>query len=164
MDSLLQYDLVDKTLSGFSNVVPQQIVIENSQGWVSNVWETITYENNEDKPPRVDFETKLQELVDSQPKIRSKIHEILKIRNTLLSASDWTQLGDVFINAEMHSKWKKYRKMLRELPESGIDYDSDGNPLEVRWPINPDNMIEGGPDVYIRKRDFTPSRPGSNFM
>lgn len=164
MDSLLQYDLVDKTLSGFSNVVPQQIVIENSQGWVSNVWETITYENNEDKPSRVDFETKLQELVDSQPKIRSKIHEILKIRNTLLSASDWTQLGDVFINAEMHSKWKKYRKMLRELPESGIDYDSDGNPLEVRWPINPDNMIEGGPDVYIRKRDFTPSRPGSNFM
>jgi|TARA_R110001606_G_scaffold353933_1_gene504618 hypothetical protein len=164
MDSLLQYDLVDKTLSGFSNVVPQKIVIENSQGWVSNVWETITYENNEDKPPRVDFETKLQELVDSQPKIRSKIHEILKIRNTLLSASDWTQLGDVFINAEMHSKWKKYRKMLRELPESGIDYDSDGNPLEVRWPINPDNMIEGGPDVYIRKRDFTPSRPGSNFM
>jgi hypothetical protein len=164
MDSLLQYDLVDKILSGFSNVVPQQIVIENSQGWVSNVWETITYENNEDKPPRVDFETKLQELVDSQPKIRSKIHEILKIRNTLLSASDWTQLGDVFINAEMHSKWKKYRKMLRELPESGIDYDSDGNPLEVRWPINPDNMIEGGPDVCIRKRDFTPSRPGSNFM
>jgi hypothetical protein len=164
MDSLLQYDLVDKTLSGFSNVVPQKIVIENSQGWVSNVWETITYENNEDKPPRVDFETKLQELVDSQPKIRSKIHEILKIRNTLLSASDWTQLGDVFINAEMHSKWKKYRKMLRELPESGIDYDSDGNPLEVRWPINPDNMIEGGPDVCIRKRDFTPSRPGSNFM
>ena len=164
MDSLLQYDLVDKTLSGFSNVVPQKIVIENSQGWVSNVWETITYENNEDKPPRVDFETKLQELVDSQPKIRSKIHEILKIRNTLLCASDWTQLGDVFINAEMHSKWKKYRKMLRELPESGIDYDSDGNPLEVRWPINPDNMIEGGPDVYIRKRDFTPSRPGSNFM
>jgi hypothetical protein len=164
MDSLLQYDLVDLTLSGFSNVVPQQIVIENSQGWVSNVWETITYENNEDKPPRVDFETKLQELVDSQPKIRSKIHEILKIRNTLLSASDWTQLGDVFINAEMHSKWKKYRKMLRELPESGIDYDSDGNPLEVRWPINPDNMIEGGPDVCIRKRDFTPSRPGSNFM
>tara|TARA_B100000767_G_C19566419_1_gene451308 strand:- start:57 stop:551 length:495 start_codon:yes stop_codon:yes gene_type:complete len=164
MDSLLQYDLVDKILSGFSNVVPQQIVIENSQGWVSNVWETITYENNEDKPSRVDFETKLQELVDSQPKIRSKIHEILKIRNTLLSASDWTQLGDVFINAEMHSKWKKYRKMLRELPESGIDYDSDGNPLEVRWPINPDNMIEGGPDVYIRKRDFTPSRPGSIFM
>ena len=164
MDSLLQYDLVDKTLSGFSNVVPQKIVIENSQWWVSNVWETITYENNEDKPSRVDFETKLQELVDSQPKIRSKIHEILKIRNTLLSASDWTQLGDVFINAEMHSKWKKYRKMLRELPESGIDYDSDGNPLEVRWPINPDNMIEGGPDVYIRKRDFTPSRPGSNFM
>lgn len=164
MDSLLQYDLVDKILSGFSNVVPQQIVIENSQGWVSNVWETITYENNEDKPSRVDFETKLQELVDSQPRIRSKIYEILKMRNTLLSASDWTQLGDVFINAEMHSKWKKYRKMLRELPESGIDYDSDGNPLEVRWPINPDNMIEGGPDVYIRKRDFTPSRPGSNFM
>ena len=144
--------------------MPQQIVIENSQGWVSNVWETITYENNEDKPSRVDFETKLQELVDSQPRIRSKIYEILKMRNTLLSASDWTQLGDVFINAEMHSKWKKYRKMLRELPESGIDYDSDGNPLEVRWPINPDNMIEGGPDVYIRKRDFTPSRPGSNFM
>ena len=50
MDSILQYDLVDLTLSGFSNVVPQQIVIENSQGWVSNVWETITYENNEDKP------------------------------------------------------------------------------------------------------------------
>lgn len=164
MDSLLQYDLVDLTLSGFSNVVPQQIVIENSQGWVSNVWETITYENNEDKPPRVDFETKLQELVDSQPKIRSKIHEILKVRNTLLSASDWTQLGDVFINAEMHSKWKKYRKMLRDLPESGIDYDSDGNPLEVRWPIHPYNMIDGGPDVCIRKRDFTPSRPGSCFI
>ena len=111
MDSILQYDLVDLTLSGFSNVVPQQIVIENSQGWVSNVWETITYENIEDKPSRVDFETKLQELVDSRPKNRSKIQEILKIRNTLLSESDWTQLADVFINAGMHSKWNKYRKL-----------------------------------------------------
>jgi hypothetical protein len=164
MDSLLKYDLVDTVLASFSNVTPQQINIEDSQGWVSNVWETIIYENNDDKPPRAEFETKLREFIDRRPRVCSKIQEIIEIRNSLLSKSDWTQLGDVFINAEMHSKWKKYRKMLRDLPESGIDYDSEGNPLEVRWPIHPDNMIDGGPDVIVKKRDFTPSRPGSKCI
>ena len=67
MDPLLKYDLVDTILAGFSNVTPQQIIIEDFHEWASNVWEDIIYENNDDKPPRAEFENKLQEFIDAQP-------------------------------------------------------------------------------------------------
>ena len=126
MDRRVQYDLVDLTLSGFSNVLPQQIVIENSQGWVSNVWETITYENNEDKPTRVDFETKLQVLVEALT-----WKNLREERNTRLAEVDWVFSGDYKLSPEEHALWVTYRKTLRELPSTTED------PANPTWPEKP---------------------------
>ena len=126
MDRRVQYDLVDLTLSGFSNVLPQQIVIENSQGWVSNVWETITYENNEDKPTRVDFETKLQVLVEALT-----WKNLREERNTRLAEVDWVVIRAFSMNTPVTDEWKTYMQALRDLPSTTED---PANPV---WPIQP---------------------------
>lgn len=51
-------------------------------------------------------------------------------RNRLLSASDWTQLGDV--PAATKKSWATYRKALRELPETITDPSAP-----VQWPQPP---------------------------
>ena len=127
MDRRVQYDLVDLTLSGFSNVLPQQIVIENSQGWVSNVWETITYENNEDKPTRVDFETKLQVLVEALT-----WKNLREERNTRLAEVDWVVIRAFSMNTPVTDEWKTYMQALRDLPTATED---PANPV---WPTPPE--------------------------
>ena len=126
MDRRVQYDLVDLTLSGFSNVLPQQIVIENSQGWVSNVWETITYENNEDKPTRVDFETKLQVLVEALT-----WKNLREERNTRLAEVDWVVIRAFSMNTPVTDEWKTYMQALRDLPSTTED------PATPVWPVQP---------------------------
>ena len=130
MDRRVQYDLVDLTLSGFSNVLPQQIVIENSQGWVSNVWETITYENNEDKPTRVDFETKLQVLVEALT-----WKNLREERNTRLAEVDWVVIRAFSMNTPVTDEWKTYMQALRDLPSTTED------PANVVWPVRPDEVV-----------------------
>jgi hypothetical protein len=49
-------------------------------------------------------------------------------RNTLLSASDWTQLADARTNSDA---WKVYRQALRDVPQQA------GFPLDIDWPELP---------------------------
>lgn len=50
---------------------------------------------------------------------------------SLLKDSDWTQLPDVPLTKEQKAAWKKYRKQLRDLPNTVSD------PHKVRWPEKP---------------------------
>jgi len=52
-------------------------------------------------------------------------------RNSLLSASDRTQLPDFPITEEAREQWRVYRQTLRNLPSS------PGWPGKVDWPIPP---------------------------
>lgn len=52
-------------------------------------------------------------------------------RNTLLRACDWTQVPDAALTAEQKAAWTKYRKALRDLPETA------GNLDKVEWPVAP---------------------------
>lgn len=54
---------------------------------------------------------------------------IRRKRDTLLSASDWTQLPDVPLATK--SAWATYRQALRDITEQ------PGYPVEVIWPITP---------------------------
>lgn len=49
-------------------------------------------------------------------------------RNSLLYASDWTQLPDAPVD---QAAWAAYRQQLRDLPENTVD------PREVVWPDPP---------------------------
>lgn len=51
-------------------------------------------------------------------------------RNSLLTACDWTQLGDSPVDV---AKWRLYRKDLRNLPQQA------GFPWSVTWPVEPDS-------------------------
>lgn len=54
--------------------------------------------------------------------------EVRQRRNTMLAASDWTQLPDVPL--ETKSAWTAYRQALR-------DVTSQADPLNIEWPQVP---------------------------
>lgn len=57
--------------------------------------------------------------------------DIRKIRDNLLTASDWTQLQDSPLSTTMKSAWIKYRTELRNIT------DTYKTPEEVIWPSSP---------------------------
>jgi hypothetical protein len=52
-------------------------------------------------------------------------------RDSLLSASDWTQVTDAPLTASEKAAWADYRQALRDVPQ---DFDS---PNDVIWPEAP---------------------------
>jgi len=52
-------------------------------------------------------------------------------RNSLIAASDWTQMPDSPLTAEQRAAWADYRQALRDIPELYDDPDS------VVWPEEP---------------------------
>ena len=57
-------------------------------------------------------------------------------RDTLLTASDWTQLGDVVLTGPVRAAWANYRKALRDLTTA------PGFPDTVTWPGLPSKTSE----------------------
>ena len=65
--------------------------------------------------------------------LKVEFQERLRVtRNAKLSASDWTQLGDV--SPENKDKWKEYRQALRDLPEQ---YQEATSFESIIWPTQP---------------------------
>ena len=65
--------------------------------------------------------------------VKVELQERLRVtRNAKLSASDWTQLGDV--SPENKDKWKEYRQALRDLPEQ---YQEETSFEDIIWPTQP---------------------------
>lgn len=56
---------------------------------------------------------------------------VLAQRNSLLAASDWTQLPDSPLSDEEKTAWSEYRQQLRDMPSSFTTVD------EVVWPKAP---------------------------
>lgn len=54
-----------------------------------------------------------------------------KIRQQLLSQSDWTQVTDVPLTDKKRSEWRDHRKSLRDITDQG------GYPHAIRWPVAP---------------------------
>ena len=61
--------------------------------------------------------------------------ELRSTRDTLLSDSDWTQVGDLVssgaMTADKLAEWKTYRQSLRNLPANTSD------PSSITWPTKP---------------------------
>lgn len=55
-----------------------------------------------------------------------KAKNVREARNTLIAATDWTQLPDV--SQTTKDKWVPYRKALRDVPQQA------GFPFSVVWP------------------------------
>ena len=84
------------------------------------------------KPPKEEFEAKLQELIDAQP-----LKELRTKRNTLLAKTDKYALPDwPHETLAKQTEWIEYRQALRDLPGNTED---PANPV---WPVRPDEVVE----------------------
>ena len=83
------------------------------------------------KPPKEEFEAKLQELIDAQP-----LKELRQERNRRLAACDWVVIRATSTDTPVPEEWKTYMQTLRDLPANTEDQE---NPI---WPVRPDEVVE----------------------
>ena len=86
-------------------------------------WESLTFPEGYEKPPKEAFEKRYQELIDGFP-----MQQVRETRNRLLYESDWTDQYD-------NEEWVAYRQALRDLPANTED------PTNPTWPEPPQVKI-----------------------
>ena len=92
-----------------------------------STWESIIFPEGYEKPPKEEFEAKLQELIDAQP-----WKELRKERNKRIAQTDYLAIPDYpHPTEEVKQAWLDYRQALRDLPANTTDPE---NPI---WPTPP---------------------------
>ena len=92
----------------------------------SGTWESLEFPEGYEKPPKEEFEAKLQE------NLTNKAFDILrKARNKKLLECDWTQFPNSPLSETKKQEWDTYRQALRNLPANTSDPE---NPI---WPTPP---------------------------
>ena len=79
------------------------------------------------KPPKEEFEAKLQELIDAQP-----WNELRAERDMRLAKCDWVVIRATSTDTPVPEEWKTYMQALRDLPTVTED---PANPV---WPVPPE--------------------------
>jgi hypothetical protein len=90
------------------------------------VWDEILLLDDYEKPPKEEFEAKLQELIDAQP-----WKELRQERNKRLTECDWVATKAFTTGTPVPDEWKAYMQALRDLPANTTDPE---NPV---WPEAP---------------------------
>jgi hypothetical protein len=97
------------------------------EGWTcGSTWESIKFPEGYEKPPKEEFEAKLQELMAAQ-----SLKELRQERNRLLVECDWTQLPNVPLPGAKKYEWETYRQALRDITQTTED------PRNPVWPTQP---------------------------
>ena len=116
MDQDILGDLVYETIKHFNPT------FEGVRGSL-HTYESVEYAEGYEKPPKEEFEAKLQELVAAQPLV-----ELRAERNKRLTECDYLAMSDYpHRDYEMKLKWLQYRQALRDLPSSA----------DPQWPVAP---------------------------
>ena len=121
--SLQKCSLVEEAVSFFTSEQITKMKTFSTTDWNLQVWDTLILD---DKPPKEEFEAKLQELIDAQPlkKLRAE-------RDTILSQTDKYATIDYPHGSEAAKQaWLDYRQALRDLP-------ANTDPSNPTWPIAP---------------------------
>jgi len=110
--------------------------------WVKHgeTWESIRLPEGYEKPPKEEFEAKLQEIVRER-----NWKNLREERNTRLAEVDWVFSGDYRVDIEIYQEWLLYRKALRDLPSTTED------PANPTWPEKP--SVASGETVDYYERD-----------
>ena len=91
-----------------------------------DTYESIKFPEGYEKPPKEEFEAKLQELIDAQP-----LKELRQERNKRLAECDWVVTRATSTDTPVPDEWKTYMQALRDLPSNTED---PANPV---WPVAP---------------------------
>jgi len=89
-------------------------------------WESIRLPEGYEKPPKEEFEAKLQELIEEH-----KWKNIRQERNRRLTECDWVVIRATSTDTPIPEEWKVYMQALRDLPSVTED---PANPI---WPTAP---------------------------
>ena len=105
----------------FFNPIPENVV------GIGTTYDQLKYADGYEKPPKEEFEAKLQELLDGQP-----LKELRQERNRRLDQTDYLFTSDFpHATPEKKQEWFEYRQALRDLPTATEDPE---NPV---WPVQP---------------------------
>jgi hypothetical protein len=111
-------NMVSKTVKQFC---PTLVNFSNG-----STWESINLPEGYEKPPKEEFEAKLQEHIDAQP-----LKELREERNKRLTECDWVTLKAYSTETPVPEEWKVYMQALRDLPTATED------PVNPVWPSTP---------------------------
>lgn len=90
-------------------------------------WESLSFPEGYEKPPKEAFEKRYQELIDGFP-----MQKFRETRNRLLDQTDKYSANDYpHKTDEIRQAWLDYRQALRDLPANTEDPE---NPV---WPVAP---------------------------
>ena len=92
-----------------------------------DTWESIKFYGDYEKPPKEEFEVKLQELIDAQP-----LKELRQERDRRLQAVDWVVIRATSTSTPVPEAWATYMQALRDLPAT------TGDPKNPVWPAVPE--------------------------
>ena len=91
-----------------------------------STYESVVFPEGYEKPPKEEFEAKLQELIDAQP-----LKELRQERNKRLAECDWVVIRATSTDTPVPEEWKTYMQALRDLPSVTED------PTNPVWPSIP---------------------------
>ena len=123
-----------------NEIITQMLLKTGVEGWsCGETWESIIFPDGYEKPPKEEFEAKLQQLIEEH-----KWKDFRQERNQRLAEVDWVFSEDYSIDDESYQQWLTYRKALRDLPSTTEDPE---NPV---WPEQP--AIPSGITTNLSKR------------
>ena len=128
LTSLQKCSLVEKAVSFFTDKRVTKMITYSTDDWNLKVWNTLVVN---EKPPKEEFEAKLQELLDAQP-----LKDLRKQRDTLLAKTDkYANTDWPHASLAKQTEWIEYRQALRNLPSVTED------PVNPVWPVRPDEVV-----------------------
>jgi len=114
-------------------------------------YESIVFPEGYEKPPKEEFEAKLQELIDGQP-----LKELRTKRNQLLSATDIYAITDYpHSNLAVQQTRLDQRQALRDLPT--LVTPIEGGSMRL-WVTNENGSLQAGDSLVCRIQPGTSPR------
>jgi hypothetical protein len=117
-----------------NELITQMLVEMDLEGWsCGETWESIEFPEGYEKPPKEQFEAKLQKRIDIQ-----LLKELREERTNRLKATDFVVMPDFpYPSEEIRSAWLEYRQKLRNITATEtVSFDENGL-LVVTWPTPP---------------------------
>ena len=118
-----------------NEIITQMLLKTGVEGWsCGETWESIIFPDGYEKPPKEEFEAKLQELIEEH-----KWKDFRQERNRRIAEVDWVFSEDYQIDDDSYQQWLTYRKALRDLPSTTEDPE---NPVWPEQPAMPSGTTE----------------------